>query len=179
MRVTTERLHLRPLRDGDETDLLDYRGRDDVNRYLESDPLTADAAPAFVAERTALTHLTRDGDRILLGVELDGRLIGDVRLKSSGTLADRQGEIGWVFHPGYAGHGYATEAARALVRLGFDELKLHRIWAQLDPRNTASARVCERLGMRREGVLREESWFKGEWADLAVYALLASEWAEM
>jgi RimJ/RimL family protein N-acetyltransferase len=179
MRVTTERLVLRTLRDGDETDLLEYRGRDDVNRYLESEPLTKEAAAEFVAERTGLTHITNDGDRILLGVELDGRVIGDIRLKATGPLRDRQGEIGWVFHPGYGGHGYATEAAGALIRLGFDEVELHRIWAQLDPRNTASARVCERLGMRHEGLLREESWFKGEWADLSIYGLLASEWAHM
>ncbi|MEU8820920.1 GNAT family N-acetyltransferase [Actinoplanes sp. NPDC048796] len=171
----TERLLLRPLRHGDEADVLAYRSRADVSRYLEGEPMAPGDVESFVAERADATRIEKDGDRILLGVELDGRVIGDVRLRS-GRLEDRQGEIGWVFHPGHQGHGYATEAARALVRLGFDELGLHRVWAQLDPRNEASARVCRRLGMRQEAHLVEESRFKGEWGDLAIYAVLDREW---
>ena len=86
---------------------------------------------------------------------------------------DRQGEIGWVFDPDHGGQGYATEATSEVVRIAFDELGLHRVWAQLDPRNTASAALAVRLGMRQEAHLREESWFKGEWGDLAIYALLS------
>jgi RimJ/RimL family protein N-acetyltransferase len=175
VRLTTERLLLRPLRHGDEADVLAYRGRDDVSRYLESEPLAPGQAETFVAERLEATRIEKAGDRVLLAVELDGHVIGDVRLRS-GSPRDAQGELGWVFHPGHQGHGYATEAARALMRLGFEELGFHRIWAQLDPRNTASARVCERLGMRREALLLEESWFKGEWGDLAIYAILDREW---
>ena len=172
--LTTERLVLRPLRGGDEDDVFAYRGRVDVNRFLESEPFTAAEVAGFVAERSAATAIERDGDRVTFAVECGGRVIGDVRLKA-GRRVDAQGEIGWVFHPDVAGRGYATEAALALVRLGFEELGFHRIWAQLDPRNVASARLCERLGMRREGLMREESWFKGEWGDLAVYGILARE----
>jgi RimJ/RimL family protein N-acetyltransferase len=176
--ITTQRLVLRTLREGDEKDLLDYRGRDDVSRYLETEPLTPETVKDFVTERAGADRIERDGDRIMLAVELDGRIIGDVRLGSSGVLRDQQGEIGWVFHPGYGGKGYATEAAGALMRLGFEDVGLHRIWAQLDPRNAASAHLCERLGMRREGLLQEESWFKGEWGDLAIYGLLDREWRD-
>jgi RimJ/RimL family protein N-acetyltransferase len=102
-------------------------------------------------------------------------VIRDVRIRA-GKLRDRQGEIGWVFHPEYHGRGYATEAARELVQMALDDLGMHRVWAQLDPRNLASARVCERLGMRQEAHLREESWFKGQWGDLAIYAILQTEW---
>jgi RimJ/RimL family protein N-acetyltransferase len=175
MRVNTERLVLRPLRAGDEKDVLAYRGRDDVCRYLESEPLTAGTVASFVAERACATRIEQEGDRLALAVELGGRVIGDVLLRS-GRPRDRQGEIGWVFNPDFQGHGYATEAARGLVQAGFDELRFHRVWAQLDPRNTASARVCRRLGMRLEALLREESWFKGEWGDLAIYAVLDRAW---
>jgi aminoglycoside 6'-N-acetyltransferase len=178
VRITTERLVLRTLRDGDETDLLEYRGRDDVSRYLETEPLTPESVKDFVSERAGADRIEREGDRIMLAVERSGRVVGDVRLGSSGVLRDRQGEIGWVFHPGYGGKGYATEAAGALIRLGFEDVGLHRIWAQLDPRNIGSARLCERLGMRHEGLLREESWFKGEWGDLSIYGLLAREWRD-
>jgi RimJ/RimL family protein N-acetyltransferase len=72
--------------------------------------------------------------------------------------------------------GYATESARALIDRCFEDWGVHRVYAEMDPRNRASARLCERLGMRLEAHLREESRFKGEWGDLLVYAVLASEW---
>ena len=90
----------------------------------------------------------------------------------------RQAEIGWVFAPDVQGAGYATEAARALVRVAFEEVGVHRVWAQLEPANTASARICERLGMRREALFEGASWFKERWTDLAVYAIRADEWRD-
>ncbi|MBM0258068.1 GNAT family N-acetyltransferase [Micromonospora sp. 4G55] len=121
--------------------------------------------------------LRAEGDVLNLALVLreTGAVIGDVLLIWT-SVAHRQGEIGYVLHPDHAGHGYATEAAREMLRLGFDELGLHRIVGRLDARNTASARVLERLGMRREAHLRENELVKGEWTDEAVYALLAREW---
>jgi RimJ/RimL family protein N-acetyltransferase len=86
------------------------------------------------------------------------------------------GELGWVFHPDHAGRGYATEAARELLRLGFDGIGLHRMMARLDERNDASARLCRRLGMREEARLVENEWFKGEWTNELVFAILDREW---
>jgi RimJ/RimL family protein N-acetyltransferase len=97
-------------------------------------------------------------------------------LVKSGQMADRQAESGWAFNPDFHGRGLATEAARELLVLAFADLGMHRVFAQLDPRNAASARLCERLGMRREAYFREDIWFKGEWGDTAVYALLAADW---
>ncbi len=90
---------------------------------------------------------------------------------------NRQGEIGFIFDPAHQGHGYATEAARALVAHAFEHYGLHRVYGRLEPRNVASARVLEKLGMRREAHLIENEWVKGEWQSEAVYALLAREWA--
>ena len=92
------------------------------------------------------------------------------------SLDDRTAEIGWILAPGAQGHGYATEAARLLLALAFDELGLHRVYAELDPRNTGSVRICERLGMRHEAHHIEHMWLKGEWTDTGVYALLEREW---
>jgi RimJ/RimL family protein N-acetyltransferase len=171
----THRLVLRAIRDGDAEAVLAYRSRADVSRYLETEPMTASEASAFVAERAGATGIAGDGDRAFVVVERDGRVIGDLSLRV-GLLVHGQGEIGWVFDPSVGGHGYATEAAAALVDEAFDVLGLHRVWAQLDPRNAASADLCRRLGMRREALLREESWFKGEWGDLEIWAVLADEW---
>ena len=171
----TERLVLRPFRHGDEADVLAYRSRDDVVRYMPADPLQPAGADAFIAERLAATRIAASEEKIVLAVEHDGRVIGDVLIKA-GQLTDRQAEIGWAFNPQFHGRGLATEAARELLVMAFGELEMHRAWAQLDPRNTASARLCLRLGMRREGYFRQDIWFKGEWGDTAIYALLAAEW---
>jgi RimJ/RimL family protein N-acetyltransferase len=171
----TERLVLRPFRHGDEADVLAYRGRADVVRYMPTDRMPADVAEAFVEERRGTTRIVDDHDRIVLAVEHGGRVVGDVMLLA-GELASRQAEIGWVLNPDVQGRGLATEAARELLALAFDHLNMHRVWAQLDPRNVASARLCERLGMRKEAHFRQDLWFKGEWSDTAIYALLADEW---
>ncbi|GAA3214866.1 GNAT family N-acetyltransferase [Dactylosporangium siamense] len=173
--LVTERLVLRPLRAGDEVDVLAYRGRAEVFGYLDDNPLTPATIGRYVAMMAQFASLDHPEDRLLLGAELDGHVIGDIAL-SRGRARHAQGEIGWVFHPDHSGHGYATEAARAALRLGFERVRLHRICARLDPRNAASVRLCERLGMRPEGLLRDERWLKGDWADVAVYACLDHEW---
>jgi RimJ/RimL family protein N-acetyltransferase len=171
----TERLVLRPLRQDDEADVLAYRGRPDVIRYMPAEPLRASDARDFVAERIPAVQIKTDDDKIILAVEHEGRVIGDLLVKA-GQMADRQAEIGWAFNPDFHGRGFASEAARELLVLAFADLGMHRVFAQLDPRNAASARLCERLGMRREAYFREDIWFKGEWGDTAVYALLAADW---
>lgn len=173
--LRTERLVLRPFLRGDEAAVLTYRHRADVCRYIPSDTLDEATAGEFIAYRLGLTKLSGDGDRIVLAVELSGRVIGDVLIRIE-RLGDGQAELGWVFSPDFGGRGYATEAARRLMDLSFSELGMHRVWAQLDPRNTASARVCERLGMRHEAHLRQDMWLKGEWTDSVVYAILRGEW---
>jgi RimJ/RimL family protein N-acetyltransferase len=88
----------------------------------------------------------------------------------------RQGEIGFVFHPDHHGKGYATETARLLLELAFDEYAMHRVIGRLEPRNERSARLLERLGMRQEAHLVENEFVKGEWQSELVYALLEDEW---
>ena len=112
----------------------------------------------------------------MLAVELrdTGELVGHVNVVVDPD--NRQGEIGFIFHPAHQGHGYATEAARALLDDAFERYGLHRVYGRLEPRNVASARVLEKLGMRREAHLIENEWVKGEWQSEAVYALLAREW---
>jgi RimJ/RimL family protein N-acetyltransferase len=171
----TERLLLRPIKPGDEGDLLAYRSKPEVCRYIPTDPLTEQTVVEYMAERMSWTKIEADDDKIVLVVELAGQVIGDVLVRT-GRLVDRQAEIGWVLNPAFQHHGYATEAARELAEMSFGELGMHRVWAQLDPRNGPSARICERLGMRHEGHLREDMWLKGAWCDAWIYAILESEW---
>ena len=84
-----------------------------------------------------------------------------------------------MVHPEHHGRGYGKEGALLLLRLGFEELRLHRIVGRCDARNAASARLMERLGMRREAHLLENEFVKGEWADELDYAMLEREWAAL
>lgn len=172
--VRTERLLLRTHVASDLDDLLAYHSRPDVARYLLDPPWTPERARAAVAERLLRTGLDASPRELALAVEYQGRVIGDVSLWATDATGAK-GEIGWTFHPDVAGRGFATEAAAAVLELGFARYGMHRITAQMDARNTASAALCERLGMQREGLLRQEWWSKGEWTDTLVHGALASD----
>ena len=171
--IRTARLTLRPHQADDLHRLLETYGNADVCRWLLHEPWSRADAEDNLAKRLRRTDYA-DGGALSLVMELDGAYVGDVTLfEFEGQ--PRTGELGWVVHPDHAGHGYATEAARELIRLGFGHYGLHRIVANLDARNAASARVCERLGLRWEAHHLADYWSKGEWTDTLVYALLDSE----
>lgn len=175
--IETARLQLWPLSTSDLDDLLAYRGDPDVCRFLPFEPMTAPVLAARLATDLGRTELPGEGESLTLGASrmTDGRVIGDVVLFFHSAL-HRSGEIGYVFSPSVAGQGYATEACSAMLDLAFGRLELHRVTARMDARNEASARLAERLGMRREAHFRSAEMFKGEWSDVIIYALLASEW---
>lgn len=175
--IRTDRLLLRGYRASDLDQLYDLQSRPDVTRYLPYGVRDRTEVAQALEKKIAAAVLHRAGGQLTLAVELpgSGQLIGDVILFWH-SQEQRQGEIGYVFHPDHGGHGYATEAARVMLRLGFAGLGLHRITGRLDARNTASARVLERLGMRREAHFRENEFVKDEWADEVVYAMLEDEW---
>ena len=176
--VQTERLLLRPLVPSDAEALHAYQSRADVCRYIPYEPRTLpELQQRLSTPESTRSALDDAGQALLLAVvrRSDGVLVGDVMLAWT-SKEHRTGEIGYVFDPRQQGNGYATEAGAALLRLGFDGLGLHRIVARLDARNTASAAVLRRLGMRQEAHLRENEWFKGEWTDELDFAMLAAEW---
>ena len=105
----------------------------------------------------------------------DGRLIGSCGIRKQSPTS-RVADIGYELDPAFWGQGYATEAAREMVSLGFGELGVHRVWSWIIAENRRSARVLERLGLRVEGRLRDHEWFKGRWWDHELYGLLAEEW---
>jgi len=175
--IETERLRLRPFTRGDVDAVFGYRQREDVARFLFDEPMSREAATETVQGRGGQTDFATEGDKILLAVELrePHLLIGEVSLIWR-SEPWRQGEIGYIFDPAHQGRGYATEAARQLLAMGFEGAGLHRIYARCDARNEASWRVMERLGMRREAHFREHALFKGAWDEEFVYALLEDEW---
>jgi RimJ/RimL family protein N-acetyltransferase len=175
--IESGRLTLRPLTDDDFADLHAYHSRPDVARYLYWDACEPEQTREILDRNITRVTFDDDGDGLVLGIvwRAVGRLVGHVSLVLT-SREHRQGDVGFVLNPDFGGHGLATEATAAMLGLGFDGLGLHRIAGRCDARNDASARLMERLGMRREAHFRENEIFKGEWGDEFVYAILADEW---
>ncbi len=179
--ILTERLLLRPI--DAERDVLAmhaYRSIPEVCRYVPFVPGT----PEQLAERLAEPERTRstieaEGQVMSLVIELreTGEVVGDLVLFWHSD-SDLHAEVGYVLHPDHEGHGYATEGTRALLGLAFDHAGAHRVTARFDERNTASARLLERLGFRHEATFVDGEWFKDEWTTLLVFAMLDREWAQ-
>lgn len=175
--VATARLLLRPLSGADIDALVAYRSLEAVCRFVPFEPMSAEVVTNRLRVGWSRRTIDAEGDALTLGVELvhARQLIGDVVLFLR-SAEHRGGEVGWVFHPGFSGCGYATEAAHALLHLAFDHLGLHRVIARIDARNEASLRLGARLGMRQEAHLISNEWFKGDWSDEVDMALLEHEW---
>jgi len=174
--LESKRLSIRPLTPDDLARHFAIYSNPDVVRYLYEEPFDMEEAREHLKRRCS-TDLPTEGSWINLGVEVrdGGVLIGEVGLAFV-SVAHAHCEIGYVFDPAYTGLGYATEASAVMVELAFSTLGAHRVSGRLDARNDASARVLERLGMRREGHLVENEYVKGEWTDEAIYAVLEVEW---
>lgn len=175
--IQLERVRLRPFVQSDFDAVADMQSRPEVVRYLMWDVMDRDAVQTFLDRRLRQSQIDGDDTALVLAAVIppSDRVIGEFMLRLS-SARHRQGEIGWSLHPDAQGHGYATEAARELLRMGFDDLGLHRIVADADPRNTGSLKIMERLGMRHEALYRENYFLKGEWVDETHYAILEDEW---
>jgi RimJ/RimL family protein N-acetyltransferase len=175
--IRTERLLLRPLTAGDADAMLAYRGRLDVSRYVPFEPMSRDDILERITGQWSRTELTDEGQSLTLGAEVaeTGELAGDVVLFWH-SREHAGGELGYVLNPALGGRGYATEAASAMLRLGFEDLGLHRIVARIDEDNEPSVRLARRLGMRQEARLVHNEFFKGRWSNEVDLAMLADEW---
>ncbi len=179
--LMTERLVLRRFSTGDLAAYYAYQRLPETARYLLGEARSYGQCMERIG-RYVGQEFNGPGDWATFAVESRDRagLLGELALKwnpggkSEGPRPERAGEIGWTLAPAAQGHGYATEAARAVLELAMQQLDFHRIEARLDARNTASAAICERLGMRREGVLRNNMYLKGEWTSESIYATVRS-----
>lgn len=171
--MKTERLLIRRFKPEDWQDLYEYLSQDEVVKYEPYDVYTEEASKQEAKRRS--------GDNSFWAVCLkdSGKLIGNVYLAK---LDFGTWELGYVFNSNYQGRGYATEAAQALVN---DIIKNHnarRVIAMCNPFNKPSWKLLERLGLRREGHLHQNIYFKKDmdgnpvWADTFEYGILASEW---
>lgn len=171
----TERLTLRPIAAADFDDVHAYMARDDVATWLLEDAYTFEKSVEKHPSYSDRIRFENDDDLLLVAIEFESRVIGDLDLTAK-SMSEGLVEIGWRMHPDFQGRGLATEAARGLLALAFGPIGARRAIANLDARNGASAAMCERIGMRREAHHLQDMWFKGDWSDTLVYAILATEW---
>jgi RimJ/RimL family protein N-acetyltransferase len=173
--LLTPRLRLRPVTDADADALFALHGNARVLRYWDSPPWDErERAERFIA---ACRQMAEDGSgaRPVIESLADGVFLGWCGL-TRWNPDYRSASLGYCYHEAAWGHGYATEAAEALLGWAFDTLDLNRVQAETDTRNTASAHVLEKLGFRREGTLREDCIVNGDVSDSWVYGLLRREW---
>jgi RimJ/RimL family protein N-acetyltransferase len=176
MAIETPRLILRELGDKDAPAVQAYAGDPEVVRFLDWGPNTPGDTVRFLAvARAARDAVPRTVYHLAIVLKAADRLIGGCRIEIR-NAASGAGDLGYVLGRPHWGQGFTTEAIRALVGFGFEHLALHRIWATCDVRNAASARVLEKLGMTREGHLRHDVRWKGEWRNSYLYAILETEW---
>jgi RimJ/RimL family protein N-acetyltransferase len=175
--LETARLQLRPFSPGDLEELYAFHSLPEVARFLYWEARDLEQVRQVLDAKMGQTALEDEGQVLALGVVLreTGVVVGEVSLQWL-SRRHRQGEIGFVFHPGYQGRGLATEAAEVVLGLGFDGLGLHRVIGRCDALNLPSARLMERLGMRQEAHFVHNEIFKGAWGDELVYAMLEDEW---
>lgn len=169
--LETARLKLRPYRETDIPELLPLIGTREVaaTTLRIAHPYTEQDAKDFLA-------LSREPGKIWLAITLrsDGRQIGGAGLRVDDQ--HQHAELGYWLGAPYWGQGYATEAAREMMRYGFEELRLHRIVASHFKHNAASGRILTKLGMRHEGCHREHLRKWDQFVDSELYGILRHEW---
>jgi RimJ/RimL family protein N-acetyltransferase len=176
MQLTTARLILREFVEADWPAMLAYQRDPRYLQYYEWTDRTPDDVQRFV--QIFLDQQEEHPRRkIQLAVVLrdTGQLIGNCGIRKA-SVGAHEADIGYELAPDHWGHGYATEAARAMVAFGFTELHLHRISAWCIADNIGSVHVLEKAGLWLEGRLRENEYFKDRWWDTLLYALLENDW---
>ena len=175
--LKTSRLILRPFQETDLPAFAAYRSDPEVARYQSWEAPYSLAQAQDYFEELKQAHPGMPGEWVAFAVERQSApgIIGDCAFQvlSNDPL---QAQIGYTLAREHWKQGYAAEAVQGLLNYLFEEFNLHRITATCDAENSASFRLMERVGMRREAHFIENIWFKGSWGSEYVYALLRSEW---
>jgi [ribosomal protein S5]-alanine N-acetyltransferase len=174
--LETPRLRIRDVTEADAPGFLAYMQEEAYWQSVPIDPPTPDSIAAMVAAR--LTEQAADPRTSFFLAAADrqtGQVVGEAILHIR-SLRWAQGEIGWGVAAGRAGQGLGTEIGHAMLHLAFRQLRLHRVIAQCRAENRPSQRIMEKLGMRQEGMFRDNVLARGAWWSSAQYAILEPEW---
>lgn len=168
----TPRLILRELNPGDASAVHAYDSDPRAVAHQSWGPNTLTQTEEFLS---CAMRWRNEQPRIMFELAIieveSGELIGNAGLNVQ-SLKYMAAGLGYTLRPDKWSQGYGFEAAQALSKFGFETLGLHRIWATVSPFNLASIKILEKLGMQREGCMRDYIWVRGQWWDMLLYAIL-------
>lgn len=171
-----DKISIREMTLADWEDVHAYASMDVVCEYQPWGPNTEEESFEFV-KLVLNDHDKNPRTRFVFAVLEKGteRIVGsgEINIKDS---VNKEAEISYIIHPNYWGAGHATDTGILLLKFGFSKLQLHRIYATCDPRNGASARVLEKIGMEKEGLLRENVLLRDGWRDSYLFSMLEQDW---
>lgn len=174
--ICTQRLKLSQLVFSDAPAFFAYRSDPEVCRYQSFEPCSLADAEAFI-ERVQPNAFDTPGTWFQFAIRLQETdvVIGDIGVHFTSD-DPRQVEIGFTISPDYQGQGFGAESVVNVINYLFNDCKKHRVFGSVDPRNGPSIKLLKRVGMREEAHFRQSLWFKDEWADDMVFAVLEAEW---
>lgn len=173
--LLTDRLILRPVRIEDSKSIYRYRSNSLVNQYQGWIPKTIDDVHDFIKTKVSSEiDIPNTWFQLVIIKTGNNELIGDIGIHFLGS-DNFQVEVGCTLDQNYHGKGYATEALKAIMNFLFNSLNKHRIIASIDPRNTRSIELFERLGFRIEAHFKKSILINNEWVDDLIYAILKEE----
>ncbi len=177
LQLETPRLYIRPLMLDDLADFYDYRSKPEVAQYQGFDVFSWEEAKRFIEENSTKSYGTAgEWVQYAFASKLSGRILGDCAIQLHPNDV-RIAQVGLSIHPQEQQKGYAKEALSGILDFLFTDQGIHRVVETVDVENTASIRLLESLGFRREGHFVENIFFKGKWGSEYQYALLKREWA--
>jgi len=175
MNQESKRIILRPISQSDRTDVFEYRKDYEANKYQGWIPKTIEDVDEFISKNPSEFNLPETWFQLVIIEKESEKLIGDIGVHFYGD-ENQQVELGITLDKRFQGKGYATEALTAVIDYLFNKIDKHRIIGSIDPRNSGSIAMMERLGFRKEAHHKESLFINGEWVDDVIYALLKRDW---
>lgn len=174
--LKSEKVILREMEEKDWIGVHKYASQEKVCQYQAWGPNSEQESEGFV-KQVLIDAKKEPRSRFVFAIILkeSGEMIGAGEFNIR-DYTNRVGEIGYIVNPKYWGMGFATEVAKLLITYGINDLNMHRIFATCDPINIASSRVLDKVGMIKEGRLRENLLIKDGWRDSLLYGILEQEW---
>lgn len=178
MKVYTERLMLREMTPEDGEAIFRYRSDADTNRFQSWIPESSGEVEQFIKNHIKDFNVPGTWFQLLIADKDSSSVIGDIGVHFTGSDG-QQAELGITVGKEYHHKGYAAEALKGIIGYLFRDLRKHRITASVDPRNAASMKLMERIGFRKEAHFIKSLFWKDEWTDDVIYAILRDEWETM
>lgn len=176
--LETDRLVIRPIQMADKDAIFAYRSDGEANKYQGWIPKSINDVEAFITKVSKRMNEPKTWFQFVILEKDSLKIIGDIGIHFFDEN-NHQGEIGCTLNKNHQGHGYATESLSRVIDYLFNELNKHRIITSIDPDNTKSVRLVERIGFRKEAHFVESLLIEGRWADDLIYALIEKDWGRI